>query len=280
METVLTSSTKEVIISYDRPTVLVGERINPTGKKQLSEELKEGVLRLVVSMAQEQVKAGAEVLDINVGIPGGDEVTLLPAAVAAVMEAVDVPLCIDTTNPEALGAALKVYKGKALINSVSCEAASLSTVLPIAKQYGAAVIALLQDDDGIPRTVDSRLANTKMFIERAEQMGIPRNDILVDPSAFSLATEPESAKVLLEAIQRIRDEFGLNITLGASNISFGLPDRSFINTAFLTAAIAAGVTCPIVNVNKMSPFVLAMDLVLERDNYAQRYIKAYRERIN
>ena len=278
METRISSAKKEVIIGDDRPTVLIGERINPTGKKKLAESLVAGNLDIVRAMALAQAEAGADILDINVGTAGVNEISLLPQAVQVVMETVDLPLCIDTTDIEALEAALKVYHGKALINSVTGEEGSLAAVLPVVKRYGAAVIALAQGDAGIPKDVEQRVANARKIIERAEKLGVPSEDIIIDSLAFTLGAEPESGLIVLEAIQRIKSELGVNQTLGASNVSFGLPDRELLNNAFLAVAIASGVNCPIVDVAKMRPIVLATDLVLNCDNYAQRYIKGYRQR--
>ena len=278
METRVSSATREVIIGEGQPTMLIGERINPTGKKKMTEALNNGNLDVIREMALAQAEAGADILDVNVGTPGVDEISLLPQAVQAVMDTVDLPLCIDTANIDALEAALKVYRGKPLINSVTGEEDSLATVLPIVKKYGAAVIALAQDDEGIPKDVERRVANARKIVERAEALGIPREDIIIDSLAFALGAEPESGPIVLEAVQRIKSELGVNQTLGASNVSFGLPDRELLNNAFLAVAIASGVNCPIVDVAKMRPIVLATDLVLNCDNYAQRYIKGYRQR--
>ena len=278
METRVSSATREVIIGEGQPTMIIGERINPTGKKKMTEALNNGNLDVIREMALAQAEAGADILDVNVGTPGVDEISLLPQAVQAVMDTVDLPLCIDTANIDALEAALKVYRGKPLINSVTGEEDSLATVLPIVKKYGAAVIALAQDDEGIPKDAERRVANARKIVERAEALGIPREDIIIDSLAFALGAEPESGPIVLEAVQRIKSELGVNQTLGASNVSFGLPDRELLNNVFLAITIAAGVNCPIVDVVKMRPIVLAADLVLHRDNYAQRYIRGYRQR--
>ncbi len=278
METRVSSATSEVIIGHDRPTVLIGERINPTGKKKLAEALKAGNLEIVRSEALAQVQAGADILDINVSIFGVDEVTLLPQAVQTVMDAVDIPLCLDSTNHEALEAALKVYKGKPLINSVTGEEHSLAKILPMVKEYGAAVIGLVQDDEGIPNNAERRAAIAHKIVEQAEAAGISREDVIIDCLAFSMGADTSSGPAVIEAIRQIKAELGVNLTLGASNVSFGLPDRDLLNNAFLAIAIAAGVTCPIVDVAKVRPAILATDLALGRDNYAMRYTKAYRQR--
>ncbi len=279
METRISSATKEVVISDQRPTVLIGERINPTGKKRLAESLRSGNLEVVRDLAHFQAQAGADVLDVNVNTPGVDETSLLPEAVKLVTDTVDLPLCIDTANAEALEAALKVYPGRALINSVTGEEASLARVLPVVKEHGAAVIALVQDDDeGIPKSVERRVVNAHKIMQRAKEVGISPEDIIIDPLALALAAEPGSGLIALEAIRRIKAELGVNLTLGASNISFGLPDRELLNSAFLVAAITAGVNCPIVDVARMRTTVLAADLILSRDKYAQRYIGDFRQR--
>ena len=279
METKVSSATKEVIISGARPTVLIGERINPSGRKKLTQALLSGDLELVRSEAIAQVKAGADVIDVNVGATGVDEVDLLPRAVKVVMEAVEVPICIDGENPKALEAALKVYKGRAIVNSVKGEKKSLETVLPLIKEYGAAVVGLTIDDDGLPKTADKRVSIAGKIIERAAALGIPRESIIIDTLAMAVAADSKAGMPVLEAIHRIRDEFGVNQTLGASNISFNLPDRHILNDAFLVAVLSFGVTCPIVDAGKVRPAILAADLVLGRDNYAQRYIRAYRQRL-
>jgi 5-methyltetrahydrofolate--homocysteine methyltransferase len=278
MQTRVSSPTREVIIGDDQPTVLIGERINPAGKKKLAEALQAGNLQIVRKEALAQAQAGADILDVNVGTFGVDEVTLLPQAVQAVTQTVDTPLCLDSANPEALEAALKVYKGKPLINSVTGEERSLAKVLPLVKEYGAAVIGLVQDDEGIPKDSERRVAVAHKIVERAEAAGIAREDIIIDCLAFAVGADTRSGPAVLEAIRKIKAELGVNLTLGASNVSFGLPDRNLLNNAFVVMAVAAGVTCLIVDVAKVRPAVLAVDLFLGRDKYARRYIEAYRQR--
>ena len=277
METRVSSTTKEVIIGPDQPTVLIGERINPTGKQKLAEALKAGNLEVVRNEALAQAQAGADIIDVNVSTFGVDEVTLLPRAVQAVLDVVDIPLCLDCANPGALEAALKVYKGKPLINSVTGEERSLARILPLVKEYGAAVIGLLQDDEGVPKDAERRVAIARKIVERAEAAGIPRQDIIIDCLALAIGADTKSGLVTLETIRRVKAELGVNTVLGASNISFGLPDRDSLNSAFVAIAIAAGVTCLVVDVAKVRPFVLAADLVLAKDDYARRYIKAFRQ---
>ena len=283
METILKSRQKTVTISPQTPTVLIGERINPTGKKRLAAALAAGDLDIVRQEALAQVEAGADVLDVNVGAAGVDEVTLLPKAVRLVMETVEAPVCIDSANPEALRAALVTYRqlapeGKPLINSVNGEEARLKGVLPLVAEYGTAVIGLAMDDDGIPPTPDRRLAVARKIVERATVLGIPREDVLIDCLALTVGADSRAALVTLEAIRLVRQELGVNMTLGASNVSFGLPERETINWAMLAMAIQNGVNCPIVDAAKVRPAILAADLLLGRDDYARRYLKAYRQR--
>jgi len=283
METVLKGTGKAVIIAGDRPTVIIGERINPTGKKKLAAALVAGDLEIVRREALAQVEAGADVLDVNVGAAGVDEVDLLPKAVRLVMETVDVPVCIDTPDAKALAAALAVHKelapaGKPLINSVNGEEASLARVLPLVAEYGAAVIGLCMDDEGIPPTPERRLAVAKKIVERAEAMGIPRENVVIDCLALTMGADSKAGWTTLKTIRMVREELGANMALGASNISFGLPEREVINGAFVAMAIAAGVTCPIVDAAKVRPYILAADLALGRDDYATRYIRAFRQR--
>ncbi|MGA7678444.1 MAG: dihydropteroate synthase [Dehalococcoidia bacterium] len=278
METRVSSSTKEVIIGDTQPTVIIGERINPAGKKKLQESLKAGNLDIVRSEALAQAQAGADILDVNVGAFGVDEVTLLPQTVQAVMDTVDIPLCIDSNNPAALEAAIKIYKGKPLINSVNGEERSLARVLPMVKEYGAAVVGLVQDDDGIPKNAERRVSIARKIVERAEAAGIARENIIIDCLVFAIGADTNSGLAVIEAIHKIKAELGVNITMGASNISFGLPDRDLVNNAFLAMAVAAGATCLITDAAKMRPAIVATDLILGRDRHARRYIEAYRQR--
>jgi 5-methyltetrahydrofolate--homocysteine methyltransferase len=267
-----------VLIGHERPAVLIGERLNPTGKKKLTTALQAGDSGFVQKEAIAQVQAGADILDINVGVPGLDEVALLPQVLRVVMDVVDVPLCLDSRNPRALEAALKLCRGKPIINSVNGTARSMETILPIVKEFGTAIIGLTIDDEGIPKEADRRVAIARKIIERAEALGIPREDIIIDPLAMTLGADPGAGLVVLETIRRIKAELGVNMTLGASNVSFGLPDRNLLNSAFLAIAIATGVTCPIVDAAKARPAILAADLILSRDQHARRYITAYRQR--
>jgi 5-methyltetrahydrofolate--homocysteine methyltransferase len=277
VETRVTSAGREVIIGGGRPTVLIGERINPTGKKRLAEALRAGDLSVVREEALAQVAAGADILDVNVGATGVDEETMLPLAVQAVCEVVDVPLCIDSRKIKALAAALAICPGRPIVNSVTGEEASLQEVLPLVKQYGVPVVALTLDEKGIPAEAQARVEIAHRIVERAEAMGIPREDVIIDCLTLSLGANVKAGLGTLEATRRVRDELGCNQTQGASNISHGLPSRPVLNGAYLALAIEAGLTCPNVDVALVRMAVLSADLVLGRDNYAMRFIAAFRE---
>ena len=279
METRVTSSTKEVIIGENQPTVLIGERINPSANKRLAEALKTGNMEEVVRKeAIAQVEAGADMIDVNMGAFGVDEVSLLPQAIKVVMEAVDVPLCIDSSDPAALEAALKIYKGKPLINSVSGEEHSLEKVLPLVREYGAAVVGLVQDNEGVPKDKERRVSIAHKIVERAESVGIPREDVVIDCLAFAVGADTSSGPEVIGAVSQVKSELGVNQTLGASNVSFGLPDRDSLNNAFMALIIEAGVTCLITNAKKALSVIRAIDLLLGRDKRARRYVEAYRKR--
>ena len=278
METKVSTAAKEVVISYDRPTVIIGERINPTGRKKLTAALKEGNLDIIKTEALQQVEAGAAILDCNVNAQGVDDVKVLPEAIKLIMDTVDAPICIDSPNPDALEAALKVYKGKALVNSVSGEKHSLERVLPLIKEYGAAVIGLAQDDEGIPKTTEKRVAVAHKICEAADKIGIPREDIVIDVMTYAIGAEAKAGKDVLDALRQIRMELGLNMTMGASNISFGMPDRPLLNSAWIAMVIEAGGTALIADAARVMPTVLSADLVLGRDRFARRYLEGHRKR--
>jgi 5-methyltetrahydrofolate--homocysteine methyltransferase len=280
LTTVVSSATKTVEITRDGPTIVIGERINPTGRKQVLAAFQAGDFEIARTDAIAQVEAGAQMLDVNAGVPGADEPALLKQVLQTVMSVTDVPLCIDTADPQALAGALAIYGGKALVNSCNGEERSLKSVLPIAKEFGAAVIGLCMDDDGIPQTAEDRLRVAGKIIERAAQVGIPIEDVVIDPLALTMGAESTAGAVALHTIELLVAEFGVNITMGASNISFGMPDRAFINSAFIAMGIHAGLNCPITNplVTQVITSVLAADLSMGRDTYGQRWIKAYRKR--
>lgn len=280
LTTTVCSETQTVAISRDKPTAIIGERINPTGRKKMQKALQEGNFEIVRQDAVAQVEAGAAILDVNAGVPSADEPELLKRVMSEVMSVTDVPLCIDTADPEALAAALSAYSGKALVNSVNGEERSLEEVLPIVKEHNAAVIGLCMDDDGIPDTPEERLVVARKIIERADRLGIPLEDIVIDPLALTMGAEHTAGFTALETIKLVVEEFGVNITMGASNISFGMPDRKYINATFIAMAIQAGLTCPITNPleDLVSIAVKAANLSMGRDEYGMEWIKAYRER--
>ena len=280
METILSSKTKTVVISPDKPFVVIGERINPTGRKKLAEELAAGDFSRVRSDALAQIEAGAHVLDVNSGVPGADEPAIMRQAVQMVMETVDAPLCFDSPNPAALEAALAIYSGKALINSTTGEDAALERVLPLAKKFGAAFIGLCNDDRGISQDPLVRLEVARKIINRAADYGIPAADIVIDQLVLTVGADSNAGKVTLETIHLIRQELGVNISAGASNVSFGLPDRPALNAAFMAMAMAMGMDAAITN--PLEPVVhtaiLAADLFLGHDAYGGRWIKDFRKR--
>ena len=280
LKTVVSSASKTVEICREAPTVIVGERINPTGRKVVLAALKEGNFDIVRRDAVAQVAAGAKVLDVNAGVPGADEPALLLQVMRTVMEVTDVPLCIDTANKQALAQALAAYGGKALVNSVNGEERSLSMVLPLVQEHKAAVIGLCMDDDGIPPTPEKRLAVAGRILDRAGQLGIPAEDVVIDPLVLTMGADSKAGWVALRTVDLVVKEFGVNITMGASNVSFGIPDRPLINSTFIAMAVLAGLTCPITNplVPEIVTSLLAADLCMGRDDYGMAWIKAYRKR--
>jgi len=278
METILEGTNTLVCIAPDRPTVLIGERINPTGRKRLAAELVAGNIAIVKEEALAQVERGADVIDVNVGAVGVDQATVLPRAVEMVQEVVEVPISIDTADPVALEAALKVCQGKALVNSVNGEEETLNRVLPLVARYKAAVIGLCMDEEGIPSEPHKRMDIAASILKRAQEMGIPQEDILIDCLAMTVSADTKAGLVTLDAIRKVRTELGVNMTLGASNASFGMPDRDVINAAYLALAIRGGVNAPIVNAAHVRQAILAVDVLLGRDEYAQNYIKCYRDK--
>ena len=273
MKTILSGRTKEVVIDTEGPVIIIGECINPTRRKKLVSTLQTGNFEYVLELAKNQIDAQADVLDVNVGFPGVEDVRLLPETVIKLQDNFDIPLCLDSPNPEAIEAALKVSKGKCLINSVNGEERSIKALLPVAKEYSAAIIGLTMDDEGITRDPHKRLSIAEKIIERALKTGIKQEDVIIDPLAMAVSADPEACLVTLETIRLLHDKLGHNITLGASNISFGLPDRDMLNIAFIVLAIKSGLTCPIANPEKITEAVRAADLVLGRDEFAMRFIE-------
>jgi 5-methyltetrahydrofolate--homocysteine methyltransferase len=276
MHTILKGKTKEITIGIDRPFVMIGEKINPTGRKKLAAALTEGNLDYIRQLAESQVAWGADVLDINVGVPGLDEVCVVKQVVELVNSIADVPLCLDSANSEVLQAGLAAVAGKPLVNSVSGEEKKLSTVLPLVKDRGAAVIGLTMDDTGIPKTAEERVAVAERILERAAKLGIPAEDVIIDPLVLTVGSDSKAALVTLQTVELLRKEFGVNINLGASNVSFGLPERPTVNAAFLTLGIQCGATCAITDPAKLGQTVRAADLLLGRDDYSMRYLKYFR----
>jgi 5-methyltetrahydrofolate--homocysteine methyltransferase len=280
METKLSLKNKTIVISPNHPFVMIGERINPTRRKKLAATMANGDFSLVQDDALLQMQAGAQVLDINAGIPGADEPALLRGAALAVMKVVDIPLCFDSANPNALAAALEIYPGKALINSTTAEERMMETVLPIAKQYGAAVIGVITDDKGVPASPADRLRVAAKLIKHAGNYGIPPEDIIIDPLALTVSADHTAARVTLDSLRLIQQELGVNMNLGASNVSFGLPDRKIVNVAYLALTIARGLTTAITDptIPEIQTTLLACDLLMGRDEYSMRWIKAFRAR--
>ena len=276
MLTILKSAKRDVTIGIDKPFVMIGEKINPTGSKKLAAALREGNFDFVRQLAERQVAWGADVLDVNVGLPDFDEVAAIAKVVEVVSSAVDVPLCLDSANPAVLAAGLKAAPGKPLINSVSGEEKSLNSVLPLAKERGAAVIGLTIGDEGIPKTAEERLAVAEKILERAVKIGIPVEDVIIDPLVMTVGSDSKAALITLQTIELIRREFGVNINLGASNVSFGLPDRLTVNQTFLAMGIQAGATCSITDPMKLGMTVRASDLLVGRDDFAMKFIKYFR----
>ena len=277
METILKSDKREIKISYDAPFIVIGEKINPTGRKILAGKLKDGDYEYVRDLALKQVEAGADILDVNVGVPGLDEVAVLPEVARIVSETVDVPLCLDSANHEALAAALAKLTGKPLVNSVNGEEKSLKAVLPVVKEFGVSVIGLTLDDKGIPNDAETRVAIAEKIIERAAKLGISIEDIVIDPLVLTVGADSKAAAITLQTIRLLKQEFGVNINLGASNVSFGLPDRHTINQAFLSLAMGAGATCAITDPTKLTNTIRATDLLIGRDTYGARYIGYWRK---
>jgi 5-methyltetrahydrofolate--homocysteine methyltransferase len=268
---------KEVIIGGNLPTVLIGERINPFGKSPIKEALAKGVMEPIREEALKQVEAGADILNVSVNAFGVDEGVILPRVVSEIMKGVDVPFCLESRNPVALEETLKLGCGKPIISSVTGERQVLEGILPLVKKYNTAVIALASDSSGIPKEPLGRVDTIRHIIIQIEEAGILREDILVDCIAESSAVNDQAAIVTLETMKMIKREWGVNLVLGASNVSFGLPNRTVINSVFLAIAIQAGLSCAIVNAAKVRPYVMAADLLLGRDQWARQYIAYHRK---
>jgi len=262
---------KEVLVGGARPTILIGEKINPFGKGPIKEALVSGNMEPVRDEAIKQVEAGADVLIISVAAFGIDEVVTLPKATQAVMEVSDVPICIESRNPVALEKALQLGCGKPIISSVTGEAIHLDQLLPLVKKYNTTFVALASDSSGVPGTAERRLEIITDIVKKADGLGIDRANIIVDCVAESSAVNSNAATITLEAMDMVKQLWGLNLILGASNVSFGLPSRTVINAVFLSLAVSRGLTLAIVNAKLMKPYIMAADLLMGKDNRARRY---------
>ena len=275
--TAVSSRTKSVFFGYGKPPVRIGERINPTGKKLLSAELKEGNVSIIRDEAKKQADAGADILDVNVGAPGADEIKMMERGVFTVQDAVHLPLMLDSNNPSVLEAGLKASDGKVIINSVNGEEKSLKTILPLAKKYGAVVLGLALDEKGIPKSAVGRFKIADRILKRAVKIGIPKEDVLIDCLTLTVSAEPTQALETLKALKLIKDKLGLSTILGVSNVSFGLPSRPIINSAFLTMALESGLDASIINPmdSRMMEAFDASAVLIGKDIRADRYIKKY-----
>ena len=279
MHTVLRSATKEVVIGHDQPFCIIGERINPTGRRIFQEQLRAGDLSAIERDVAAQVAGGAMVLDVNMGVPLTDEPQLLRTAIKMIQDLTDLPICIDSSVVEALEAGLSVYEGRALVNSVTAEDERMAAILPIVKAHGAAVVALPNDHDEIPMEAGKRLDLTKKILDTAvDKYGFSVEDIVIDPLAMPIGADPNIVNVAYETMRRIRDDFGVNMTVGASNVSFGMPGRHTINATFLPMAMAVGLTSAIMDARtpQIVESVKAADLLLGHDVWGGNWIAAFR----
>jgi 5-methyltetrahydrofolate--homocysteine methyltransferase len=280
VDTVLQSRSRTVTIAIDKPFCIIGERINPTGRKAFAAELREGNLDRVIEDADAQIAMGCDMLDVNAGIPLVDEAELLAKMIRLLQDHTDMPLCIDSSVIEALEAGLDAYEGKALVNSVTGEDERLEVILPIVAKHGAAVIGLTNDETGIPETAEKRLEIARKIVGVCGDHGIPPEDVVLDPLAMTVGADPQAVRITLDAIEMIRDELGVNMCLGASNVSFGLPERHTLNAAFLAMGSAHGLTSAIMNglSEECVRSVRASDLMLGKDEWGANWISAHRAR--
>ena len=278
MHTVLKSASKTVTMGHDLPFVIIGERINPTGRKKFQEQLRAGDLSMITTDVEQQVAGGADVLDVNMGVPLTDEPALLSSAIKMVQSLTDLPICIDSSVVEALKAGLESYVGKALVNSVTGEDERLDVILPLVKAHDAAIIALPNDETGIPMTAKERLDITEKIIRSVEKHGISLENLVIDPLAMTVGADTEAVKTTLETIHLIRDKHGLNMTLGASNVSFGLPNRHALNASFLPMAMSHGLTSAVMDARtpEVVTAVRAADLMLGLDPWGGNWIARFR----
>ncbi len=278
MHTVVQSASKTVTIGHDQPFVIIGERINPTGRKKFQELLRAGDLSTIAVDVESQIKGGADMLDVNMGVPLTDEPALLSKAIKMIQGMTDMPICIDSSVVEALQAGLEAYEGKALVNSMTGEDDRMELILPLIKKHNAAIIALPNDEIGIPATAAERIVITEKIIRTVEKHGISLDNLVIDPLAMTVGADPDAVKITLETIHLIREKFGLNMTLGASNISFGLPNRHALNAAFLPAAMSHGLTCAVMDARTpaINEAVRAADLLLGMDQWGGNWISRFR----
>ncbi|MGA0078274.1 MAG: dihydropteroate synthase [Candidatus Nanopelagicales bacterium] len=279
MHTHLRSASKEVIIGHDQPFVIIGERINPTGRKKFQEQLRADDLSQVQIDVEQQVAGGADVLDVNMGVPLTDEPALLSKAIKLVQSLTDLPICIDSSVIEALDAGLSAYEGKALVNSTTGEDDRMDAILPLVKKHNAAILALANDETGIPATAQERIAVVEKIIKAVEKHGISMEDLLIDPLAMTVGADPDAVNVTLETVHLIKEKFDLNMSMGASNVSFGLPNRHAVNAAFLPMAMAAGLTSAIMDSRtpEVVASVRAADLLLGNDQWGANWITRFRQ---
>ena len=278
MHTVLSSASKEITMGNDLPFVIIGERINPTGRKVFQEKLRAGDLSTLEIDVADQVAGGADMLDVNMGVPLTDEPALLAKAIQLVQSLTDLPICIDSSIVEALEAGLAVYQGKALINSMTGEDDRMEAILPLVKKYDAAIIALPNDETGIPMTAPERMIIVDKIVAAVEKAGIPLENLLIDPLAMTVGADPEAVKNTLETIFQIKEKYDLNMSIGGSNVSFGLPSRHALNAAFIPMAIAAGLSSAIMDARTPAVVesVRASDLLIGNDAWGGNWITRYR----
>ena len=278
MHTVLSSASKEITMGNDLPFVIIGERINPTGRKVFQEKLRAGDLSTIEVDVADQVAGGADMLDVNMGVPLTDEPALLAQAIQLVQSLTDLPICIDSSVVEALEAGLAVYQGKALINSMTGEDDRMEAILPLVKKYDAAIIALPNDETGIPMTAPERMLIVDKIVAAVEKAGISLENLLIDPLAMTVGADPEAVKNTLETIYQIKEKYDLNMSIGGSNVSFGLPNRHALNAAFIPMAMAAGLTSAIMDARTPSVVesVRASDLLIGNDAWGGNWITRFR----
>jgi len=278
MHTVVSSASKSITIGHDVPFTIIGERINPTGRKIFQEKLRAGDLSTIEVDVADQVAGGADMLDVNMGVPLTDEPALLASAIKLVQSLTDLPICIDSSVVEALDAGLAVYEGKALINSMTGEDDRMEVILPLVKKYNAAIIALPNDETGIPMTAPERMLIVDKIVKAVEKAGIPLEDLVIDPLAMTVGADPEAVKNTLETIHQIKEKYELNMSIGGSNVSFGLPNRHALNSSFVGMAIAAGLTSAIMDARTPSVVeaVRASDLLIGNDAWGGNWITRFR----